>query len=73
MVKACEDLLNQKYFGEYDTRYNYLTDSILERIELCESENEKIRAAKDLISKLKKRDIYDFICEHHKHYSFSKI
>ena len=23
--------------------------------------------------KLKKRDIYDFVCEHHKHYSFGKI
>ena len=73
LVEACEDLLNKKTYGEYDTRYNHLSDSILERIELCENESEEIKKAKDLIYKLKKRDIYDFVCEHHKHYSFKSI
>ena len=62
LVEACEDLLDEKTDNEYDTRYNHLTDSILERIELCENETPNIRQAKDLIKKLKKRDIYDFIC-----------
>ena len=35
LVEACEDLLKKNTYGEYDTRYNHLTDSILERIELC--------------------------------------
>lgn len=40
LKEACEDLLDKKTYGEHDTKYNHLTDSILERIEFLENPNE---------------------------------
>ena len=66
IIKACEKLLKKVVDEDFDTEYIHLTDSILERIELIEN---NLKAAKDILKKLKKREIFDFVKEYHRHYS----
>ena len=68
--KVCEDLIKKKDDLDFDLEYLYLTDSILERIAILE---DNVKKAKEIVKKLQKREIYDFVKEYHKHYSFEEI